>query len=363
MARDDQVPEAEAAAEAAGLRYVSDDAPGISRQKKGRYFAYFKPDGARVTDEATLERIRSLAIPPAYTDVWICPRADGHIQATGRDAKGRKQYRYHPRFREHRDTTKYEHMLEFAQALPAIRARVDSDMRRRGIPREKVLATVVHLLETTMIRVGNADYAKQNKSFGLSTLRNRHVDIDGAELRFNFKGKSGKSWRVSIRDRRVAKIVKSIQELPGQHLFQYVDDDGEVCEISSNDVNEYLRLISGRDITAKDFRTWTGTVLTALSLAAAERGETDRAVKQRLREAIADVACALGNTPAVCRKAYIHPEIIDAFTEKELVLRIREGGANDEELRPEEKAVYNLLRRRLKKARGTSDLPAAQPSR
>lgn len=351
MARDDQPTDPEAAAEAAGLAYVSDDRPGIARRKQGRYFAYFKPDGSRVTDEKTLERIRALAIPPAYTDVWISPRANGHIQATGRDAKGRKQYRYHAKFRATRDSSKYEHMLDFAEALPAIRERVDADMRRHGLPREKVLATIVHLLETTMIRVGNADYAKQNKSFGLSTLRNRHVDIDGAELRFAFKGKSGKAWNVSIRDRRVARIVKSIQELPGQHLFQYLDEAGERCEVSSTDVNAYLREISGADITAKDFRTWTGTVLTALTLANAEPAENERGIKARLKEAICGVAAALGNTPAVCRKAYIHPEVIEAFSAQELGLRIAKGPDKKGTLRAEEKAVYNLLKRRLKKAK------------
>ena len=351
MAQGDQPTDSEAAAEAAGLSYVSDDRSGITRRKKGRYFAYFKPDGTRVTDEKTLDRIRALAIPPAYTDVWISPRANGHIQATGRDAKGRKQYRYHTKFRETRDSSKYEHMLEFAEALPAIRERVDADMRKRGLPREKVLATVVHLLERTMIRVGNADYAKQNKSFGLSTLRNRHVDVDGGELRFNFKGKSGKTWNVSLQDRRTARIVKSIQELPGQHLFQYIDESGERCEVTSTDINAYLREISGADITAKDFRTWTGTVLTALSLAAAEPAENERGVKQRLKDAICGVAAALGNTPAVCRKAYIHPEVIEAFTEQDLGLRIAKAADRKGALRAEEKAVYNLLKRRLKKAK------------
>jgi DNA topoisomerase-1 len=350
MARDDLPTDPEAAAEAAGLAYVSDDRPGITRRRRGAYFAYFKPDGSRVTDERTLERIRALAVPPAYTDVWICPRANGHIQATGRDAKGRKQYRYHPKFRETRDSGKYEHMLEFAEALPAIRERVDADMRRRGLPREKVLATVVHLLETTMIRVGNADYAKQNKSFGLSTLRSRHLDIDGAELRFAFKGKSGKPWNVSIRDRRVARIVKSIQELPGQHLFQYLDESGERCEVSSTDVNAYLREISGADITAKDFRTWNGTVLAALTLANAAPADDERGIKARLKAAICDVAAALGNTPVVCRKAYIHPEVIAAFGARELGLRIARGADRKGALRAEEKAVYNLLRRRLKRA-------------
>ena len=349
MARDDDPLDPEAAAEAAGLVYVSDDEPGISRQRRGRYFAYFNPDGARITDRKAIDRINSLAIPPAYTEVWICSRPNGHLQATGRDARGRKQYRYHPRFRETRDSAKYERMLEFAETLPAIRAKVDEHMRRRGLPREKVLATVVHLLETTMIRIGNAEYAEQNKSFGLSTLRSRHVDVDGAELKFNFKGKSGKSWRLSVRDRRIARIVKSIQELPGQHLFQYVDDDGDVREISSTDVNDYLREISGRDdITAEDFRTWTGTVLTALCLAAAEEADSDTAAKRILKEAIAEVAGQLGNTPAVCRKAYIHPEVIGAFNERALVLKIKQESGKDGALRPEEKAVYDLLKRRLR---------------
>ena len=351
MTRDEPSTDPEAAAEAAGLSYVSDDRPGITRQKKGAYFAYFKPDGDRITDEKMLDRIRALAVPPAYTDVWICPRANGHIQATGRDARGRKQYRYHAKFRETRDSSKYEHMLDFAEALPAIRERVDADMRRLGLPREKVLATIVHLLETTMIRVGNADYARQNRSFGLSTLRNRHVDIDGAELRFAFKGKSGKAWNVSIRDRRVARIVKSIQELPGQHLFQYLDESGNRCEVSSTDVNAYLREISGADITAKDFRTWNGTVLAALTLANAEPADTERGIKQRLKEAIGAVAAALGNTPAVCRKAYIHPEVIEAYSAQQLGLRIATGADKKGALRAEEKAVYNLLKRRLKKAK------------
>ena len=350
MARDDQPIDPQAAAEAAGLVYVSDDRPGISRKRHGRYFAYFRPDGSRVTDEATQQRIRSLAIPPAYTDVWICPRANGHIQATGRDARGRKQYRYHPRFRETRDSAKYERMLEFAEALPSIRATIDEHMRLRGLPREKVLATVVHLLETTMIRVGNPDYARQNKSYGLSTLRNRHVDVDGSELRFNFRGKGGKTWRLRLRDRRVARIVKSIQELPGQHLFQYVDDEGEPCEISSNDINDYLREISGRDITAKDFRTWTGTVLTALCLAAAEEADSETAAKRIIKRAIEEVAGQLGNTPAVCRKAYVHPEVIDAFTDRALVLKIKDESEREGALRPEEKAVYDLLRKRLREA-------------
>src|SRR3712207_6449093 len=246
----------EAAAEA-GLRYVSDERPGITRRRSGKGFVYRMPDGSPVRDKATLERIRALAIPPAYRDVWICPHANGHIQATGRDDKGRKQYRYHPRWREVRDAAKFEHIMEFAAALPAIRARVDADMKKPGMPREKVLATIVHLLETTLIRVGNDDYVKQNGSFGLTTLRNRHVEVDGSELRFSFKGKSGKSWRLGTKDRRVARIVRQCQELPGQELFQYVDADGEIRDVTSDDVNEYLREIAGAEVTAKEDRKST----------------------------------------------------------------------------------------------------------
>ena len=258
------------AATGAGLVYVSDTEPGIARRRAGKGFSYRDPRGQLVRDKATLARIRSLAIPPAYADVWVCPDPDGHIQATGRDARGRKQYRYHPRFREVRESAKYEHMLDFARALPALRARVASDMARRGMGRQKVLATVVHLLETTMIRVGNADYVRQNKSHGLTTLRDRHVTIDGSEVRFRFKGKSGKQWDLGLRDRRVARIVRQSQDLPGQHLFQYLDDEGVAREVTSGDVNTYLREVTGAGITAKDFRTWTGTVLAALALAGAE---------------------------------------------------------------------------------------------
>jgi DNA topoisomerase I len=353
MARDDQTLDPQETAEAAGLMYVTDERPGITRKRAGKGWVYHKPDGSRITDEKTIARINSLAIPPAYTDVWICPRPNGHLQATGRDAKGRKQYRYHPKFRETRESNKYEHMLDFAKALPAIRATIDEHMRRRGLPREKVLATVVHLLEATMIRVGNADYAKRNKSYGLTTLRDRHVDVEGGELRFHFKGKSGKSWRLSVRDRRVAKIVKASQDLPGQHLFQYVDENGERREVTSTDVNDYLREISGRDITAKDFRTWTGTVLAALALAEFETVDTDAAAKRNVRTAIENVAERLGNTPTICRKCYVHPEVLNAYLDKNLILDIKEE-IEDElsdvgKLRPEEAAVLALLRSRLEK--------------
>lgn len=340
------------AAETAGLVYVSDETPGIRRRKSGRGFVYLRSGGGKVDDKATLERIRSLAIPPAYTDVWICPRADGHIQATGRDAKGRKQYRYHPAFREIRESTKYEHMIEFAKGLPAIRRTIDEHMRLRGLPREKVLATVVRLLENTLIRVGNADYAKQNKSYGLTTLRNPHVKVDGPELRFQFKGKSGRTWRLAVKDRRIARIVRACQELPGQDLFQYLDEEGELQSVTSADVNAYLREITGRDITAKDFRTWAGTVLAALALAEFEQFDGEAAAKKNIRAAIEKVSARLGNTPTICRKCYVHPEIFASYLQGDLILEIKdeiEKELRDElpGLRPEEAAVLSLLQSRL----------------
>ncbi|MCC2674782.1 MAG: topB [Ramlibacter sp.] len=340
------------AAESAGLVYVSDEDRGIRRERKGDGFAYFKANGDAVTDEATLERIRKLAIPPAYEDVWICPKANGHLQATGRDARGRKQYRYHPQFREVRESTKYEHMMEFARALPAIRAKLAEHMALRGLPREKVLATVVHLLETTLIRVGNDDYARDNKSYGLTTLRNPHVKVDGSELRFQFKGKSGKTWRLQLKDRRIAKIVRACQELPGQRLFEYRDEEGDVREVTSADVNAYLKEITGADITAKDFRTWAGTVMAALALQEFEAFDTKATQKKNLRDAIERVSSRLGNTPAICRKCYIHPEVLNAYAEGNLLLKIKERV--EEELRedlanlkPEEAAVLAMLEARL----------------
>lgn len=340
------------AAESVGLRYVSGDQPGIVRQKRGKGFRYLLPSGKPVTDAGTLDRIRKLAIPPAYTDVWICAHPAGHLQATGRDAKGRKQYRYHPTFREVRDSTKYDHMLEFAQALPAIRMRVDEDMGRRGLPREKVLATIVHLLETTMIRVGNADYAKQNKSYGLTTLKDQHVKVEGSELKFQFKGKSGKLWRLKLKDRRVARIVKASQDLPGQHLFQYIDDDGAQREVSSGDINAYLKEISERDITAKDFRTWNGTVLAAMALSEYEKFDSEAAAKRNIRSAIETVAARLGNTPTICRKCYVHPEVLESYLSQSLTqeaLASVEAELRGElaDLRPEEAVVLAFLQRRL----------------
>ena len=336
----------EDAATSAGLQYVSDEEPGIKRQKRGKGFRYLLPNGKPVTAPAILERIRKLAIPPAYTDVWICMHAHGHIQATGRDAKGRKQYLYDPLFREVRENTKYDHILEFAAALPQIRERLGEHMQLRGLPRAKVLATVVHLLETTMIRIGNTDYAKQNKSFGLTTLKDRHVDVEGAELRFNFKGKGGKTWRLKIRDRRVAKIVKACQDLPGQHLFQYFDDHGMQREVTSGDINDYLRDISDQDITAKDFRTWNGTVLAALALWECEKADGQAAAKENVRAAIKAVAVQLGNTPTICRKCYVHPEIVESYLSDRLTLE-EELRGDLRRLRPEEALVLAFLQRRL----------------
>jgi DNA topoisomerase-1 len=340
------------AAESAGLTYVSDEEPGIRRRRAGKGFTYVKPGGGKVEDERTLERIRKLAVPPAYTDVWICARADGHIQATGRDAKGRKQYRYHPAFREVRDSTKYEHVREFARLLPRIREAVSAHMSLRGLPREKVLATVVHLLETTLIRVGNDDYAKQNRSYGLTTLRDPHVKVEGAELRFQFKGKSGKTWRLQVKDRRVARIVKACQDLPGQELFQYVDEGGERRDVTSADVNAYLKEITGQDITAKDFRTWAGTVLAALALQEFEAFDSDAKAKKNVRAAIEQVSSRLGNTPTICRKCYVHPEILTSYAEGALLLEVKEEveaelKENLAGLKPEEAAVLTLLENRL----------------
>jgi DNA topoisomerase I len=340
------------AAESVGLTYVSDEEPGLRRHKAGKGFRYVRPGGDKVQDAATLKRIRKLAIPPAWTEVWICPKANGHIQATGRDAKNRKQYRYHAEFREVRESTKYEHMLAFAQSLPAIRVKIAEHMGLRNLSREKVLARVVHLLETTLIRVGNEDYAKENKSYGLTTLRNRHVDVDGAELRFNFTGKSGKSWRLQVKDRRVARIVRQCQDLPGQNLFQYLDENGERQVVTSADVNAYLKEITGKDITAKDFRTWAGTVLAALALQEFESFDAQASAKKNVKAAIERVASRLGNTPTICRKCYIHPEILNSYIEGSLLLDVKkevetELRENLAALKPEEAAVLTLLEGRL----------------
>jgi DNA topoisomerase-1 len=341
----------QAASEAAGLDYVSDEEPGITRKRAGKGFTYKDPKGRTIKDAKTLERIRKLAIPPAYTDVWICPNPNGHIQATGRDAKGRKQYRYHPRWREVRDGTKYERLVDFARTLPSLRARIAEDMKERGLTRNKVLATVVHLLETTLIRVGNEDYAKENKSYGLTTLRNRHVKVEQGELRFQFKGKSGKEWRLQVKDRRVARVVKACQDLPGQNLFQYLDEAGERQPVTSTDVNAYLKEASGTDITAKDFRTWAGTVLAAIALKEVHAIDGEPATKKALKGAVEKVAARLGNTPTICRKCYIHPEVVNAYVEgtllEEIAAELDDELADIGEMKPEEAAVLALLRRRI----------------
>lgn len=346
-------PEVIAAAKEAGLRYASDERRGIRRHRSGRGFRYVGADGEPITDGQELRRIRRLAIPPAWTDVWISPDPRGHLQATGRDAKGRKQYRYHERFREMRDETKYERMLDFARALPKIRARVDQDLGMPKLTRDKVLATVLRLLETTLIRVGNAEYAKENQSYGLTTLRARHVDVDGSRVRFRFRGKSGKDHDVDVRDRRVARVIKQLQELPGQEIFRYVDDAGEVRTVDSEDVNAYLRQVAGEDFTAKDFRTWAGTVLAAQALAEFEHVENERIAKKHITEAVERVAARLGNTRTVCRKCYIHPAILDAYLDGELAPTPNDRATRalgDADLTADEERVLRLLERRLAKA-------------
>lgn len=300
----------------AGLRYVSDASPGITRQLRAGTFAYVDQHGKRITNDRTLERIRSLAIPPAYRDVWICPDANGHVQATGRDKRGRKQYRYHPRWRDARDADKFHRMAAFGKALPAARKRVAADLRRTGLPREKVLAAVVRLLERTLIRVGNPEYAKQNRSYGITTLENRHVRVTGASMRFAFAGKSGIRHAIDLHDKRLARIVRSCQDLPGQHLFSYVDDTGETHAVDSSDVNEYIRRVTGDDFSAKDFRTWAGTAACAALLAEGGAAPDPAQRKQRVAEAIRAVARLLGNTPAVCRACYVHPVVIDRYLKR-----------------------------------------------
>jgi DNA topoisomerase-1 len=340
------------AARSAGLIYVSDQTKGITRKKSGAGWRYIGPDGKTMMDRMERRRIEKIGVPPAYEDVWICSNPDGHIQATGRDARGRKQYRYHVQWTEIRDSVKFERMLVFGAMLPAIRARIISDMAKQGLPREKVLATVVNLLDTTLIRIGNEDYARDNKSFGLTTLRNRHVAFEGSMMRFQFKGKSGKVWSLGIHDRRVTKIVKAIQELPGQRLFQYIDEAGERQPIDSADVNAYLRDITGEDVTAKDFRTWAGTVLAAMALREFAQVDSNAALKKNVKAAIEKVAARLGNTPAICRKCYIHPLVLNSYLNGNLLIEVKqevetELGAPSESLRPEEAALLGLLSRRI----------------
>jgi DNA topoisomerase I len=344
----------------AGLRYVSDAEPGIRRLRVGERFVYVDPRGKRVRDSRELRRIRGVVIPPAWTNVWICPRADGHLQAAGRDARGRKQYRYHPRWRAFRDRTKYDRMLDFAAALPRIRRRLRRDMSRPGLCRERVLATLVQLLELTQIRIGNEEYARANRSYGLTTFRNRHVEVSATRLRFRFRGKSGKFREIEVTDRRVARVVRRCQEIPGQELFQYVDAEGETRSIDSGDVNDYIREISGGDFTAKDFRTWDGTVCVATALARLGRARTENEARKHVVEAVAEVAARLGNTAAVCRKSYIHPHVLDRYLEGQRAGASAARAAfrlatrrwkNPATLRPEETVVVALLKNARRRRR------------
>jgi DNA topoisomerase I len=367
MANVEASPESIAAAKSAGLRYVNDDDPGITRVGAGRTLHYENAAGRRVTDPATLGRIKRLAIPPAWTGVWICPRDDGHIQATGRDARGRKQYRYHSDWRAVRDENKYERMIAFGKALPRIRRRVARDLRRRGLGREKILATMVRLLETTLVRVGNEEYARTNGSVGLSTMRDRHVDIKRNTLRFQFKGKSGKNHDIELHDPRLAEIVRRVQDLPGQELFQYLGEQGELQDVKSDDVNQYLREIAGEEFSAKDFRTWAGTVLAAIALRQFERFDTKSQAKKNLVSAIERVAERLGNTPTVCRKCYIHPVILDSYLDGatvEFILKKTEDTLSHglPSLSGAEGAVLAFLQQRLRRKEKPSLLTSLRRS-
>jgi DNA topoisomerase I len=342
------------AAVSAGLRYVTDAGPGIRRRRSGRGFAYVNDDGRLIRDAREVQRIKSLAIPPAWRDVWICPSSSGHLQATGRDAKGRKQYRYHARWREVRDEAKYDRLPSFAASLPMLRRRVARDLAESVLSMRKVVAAVVQLLEKTLIRVGNEEYARSNRSFGLTTLESAHARIKGSTVRFRFRGKSGKFHDITLSDARLARIVRRCQELPGRHLFQYLDDDGATHDVGSADVNDYLREAMGQDFTAKDFRTWAGTVLAAQKLCAMESATSATAAKQNVLAAIDEVAESLGNTRAVCRKCYIHPAVVDEYVEGHLqdalpasaMGRARHAGHG---LSRAERAVASLLRRRARR--------------
>ena len=350
MAGDPLEPAASAAA--AGLRYVNDGRmPGIRRLGTTRV-RYVDPHGRTVTSRQVRDRIKALAVPPAWTSVWICPDPLGHLQATGRDARGRKQYRYHARWREVRDDVKYGRLLEFAAALPALRDRVAADVRRNGLPREKVLATVVALLEKTLIRVGNEEYARANRSYGLTTMRNSHAKVKGDGIRFEFKGKSGIAHSVGVQDARLARIVKACRDLPGYELFQYVDDAGRRQTIDSADVNGYLRQICRQDFTAKDFRTWAGTVLAAQALAAATHFSSNAEAKRNVVKAVESVAKRLGNTRSVCRKCYIHPAILDSYLDGATIRTIEANAraVDRAALGPEERAVIGMITVRLKKS-------------
>jgi len=335
----------------AGLRYVTDGVAGIRRKRSGRGWAYYAPDGQRIADPKVRRRLNSLAIPPAWTDVWICPDPDGHIQATARDARGRKQYRYHPSYREARDRSKFRRMLEFSEVLPALRERVEHDLRVEDLSLRQLLATVVRLLDRTLIRVGNDEYARENRSFGLTTLRRRHVKVDGTMMLFSFRGKSGVEHSVALTDRRIARIIQRCQDLPGHELFQYLDTDGKRQAVTSDDVNAYLREITGRDITAKDFRTWGGSMLAAMELREMGPAASKREADRNVLRAIDAVAERLGNTRAVCRKYYVHPALVQAYllgmTVPQAPTRRARRGRGAPALRRDEVAVLQFLQEKL----------------
>ena len=332
-------------AKVAGLRYVTDRLPGIRRVRSGQGFRYIRPNGAAVRDPAELRRIRELAIPPAWRDVWICPFDDGHLQAVGRDARGRKQYRYHADWRAIRDSTKFDHMIAFGRVLPLMRQCVKRDIARRGLPKEKVLATIVRLLESTLIRIGNEEYTRQNHSFGLSTLRNHHVNVARGKLYFYFRGKRGIKHEISVEDPYLAKIVRRLRDLPGYELFQYVDAEGEIRSIGSSDVNQYLREITRIDCTAKDFRTWSATVLAFESLCMGEECRSKRQAIRQIKRVLEGVAARLGNTVAICKKCYVHPAILDAYLHGELPQSAdsRHGRRRSAFMSPIERALIRLL--------------------
>lgn len=343
----------------AELVYVSDEEPGLGRKRSGKGWSYLGVDGKRVTDKRVRKRLEALTIPPAWTEVWICPSKNGHILATGRDERGRKQYIYHPEWHRVRDTAKFEHMLTFGRLLPHIRRRVQADLKLPSLPKDKVLAAVVKLLETTLIRVGNKTYAEENGSYGLTTMRKKHIDVSGTSVAFEFRGKSGKEWDIELRDPQIARIVKKCEELPGYELFKYIDEDGKRQDVDSGDVNDYLRRITGEEVSAKDFRTWAGTVLATFSLTGLERFETEAQATKNVTAAIKEVAKKLGNTPAVCRKSYVHPEVISCYLEGSLgeLADVSRAVTNllPEGLRVEEVAVLTFLEAR-------AAAPATQPA-
>ena len=345
-------PTAKQIAREGGLRYVNDDTPGILRIRSEGEFTYTDMHGKTVDDETTLARIRAMAIPPAWAEVWICPWANGHIQATGRDARQRKQYRYHARWRIVRDEVKYQRMITFAQALPQIRKCLEHDLKKRGLNKQKVLATVVYLLQATLMRVGNDEYARNNQSFGITTLRNRHVKVEGGDIKFHFRGKSGVQHSIKLHDPYMVRIVRKLLDLPGQDLFQYLDEEGETHTIGSGDVNDYLHEITGEDYTAKDFRTWAGTVLAALALDEFQQFDTHAQAKKNIVQAIEHVAKKLGNTPTICRKCYVHPDVISSYLDGMTAGRLKEQVRDNlvqemHALSPEEAAVLALLQQRL----------------